>query len=475
MSIKELFLKGKNIEGEITLRGWVRTFRSNRFIALNDGSTIENIQIVVDFENTEEDILKRITTGAAIEVQGKVVESQGKGQAIEVQALNIKILGDSNPEEYPIQPKKHSLEFLRENAHLRVRTNVFGAIMRVRSTLAYAVHRYFQDNGFFYVNTPIITGSDAEGAGEMFRVTTLNAKNPPLTETGEVDYKKDFFGRETNLTVSGQLEGETFAMALGKIYTFGPTFRAENSNTSRHLAEFWMIEPEMAFYDLIDNMNLAEDFIKYVLKYTLETRREDIEFLNQRFLEEEKSKPQNERSTMSLIEKIEFVINNNFKRVSYTEAVDILKNCNHNKKKKFQYLIDEWGVDLQSEHERYLVEKHFECPVILYDYPAKIKAFYMRLNDDGKTVRAMDILFPGIGEIVGGSQREERYDVLVQKIKDLGMKEEDLWWYLDLRKFGTATHSGFGLGFERLVLFATGMTNIRDVIPYPRTPQSAEF
>jgi asparagine--tRNA ligase len=475
MSIKELFLKGKNIEGEITLRGWVRTFRSNRFIALNDGSTIENIQVVVDFENTEEDILKRITTGAAIEVQGKVVESQGKGQSIEVQALSIKILGDSNPEEYPIQPKKHSLEFLRENAHLRVRTNVFGAIMRVRSTLAYAVHRYFQDNGFFYVNTPIITGSDAEGAGEMFRVTTLDAKNPPLTETGEVDYKKDFFGRETNLTVSGQLEGETFAMALGKIYTFGPTFRAENSNTSRHLAEFWMIEPEMAFYDLIDNMNLAEDFIKYVLKYTLETRREDIEFLNQRFLEEEKSKPQNERSTMSLIEKIEFVINNNFKRVSYTEAVDILKNCNHNKKKKFQYLIDEWGVDLQSEHERYLVEKHFECPVILYDYPAKIKAFYMRLNDDGKTVRAMDILFPGIGEIVGGSQREERYDVLVEKIKDLGMKEEDLWWYLDLRKFGTATHSGFGLGFERLVLFATGMTNIRDVIPYPRTPQSAEF
>ena len=475
MSIKELFLKGKNIEGEITLRGWVRTFRSNRFIALNDGSTIENIQVVVDFENTEEDILKRITTGAAIEVQGKIVESQGKGQAIEVQALSIKILGDSNPEEYPIQPKKHSLEFLRENAHLRVRTNVFGAIMRVRSTLAYAVHRYFQDNGFFYVNTPIITGSDAEGAGEMFRVTTLDAKNPPLTETGEVDYKKDFFGRETNLTVSGQLEGETFAMALGKIYTFGPTFRAENSNTSRHLAEFWMIEPEMAFYDLIDNMNLAEDFIKYVLKYTLETRREDIEFLNQRFLEEEKSKPQNERSTMSLIEKIEFVINNNFKRVSYTEAVDILKNCNHNKKKKFQYLIDEWGVDLQSEHERYLVEKHFECPVILYDYPAKIKAFYMRLNDDGKTVRAMDILFPGIGEIVGGSQREERYDVLVQKIKDLGMKEEDLWWYLDLRKFGTATHSGFGLGFERLVLFATGMTNIRDVIPYPRTPQNAEF
>ena len=474
MSIKELLQEKTNI-GEVTLRGWVRTFRSNRFIALNDGSTLSNLQVVVDFEHTPEETLKRITTGAAIEVKGKVVESQGKGQSIEVQASEITILGDCNPDEYPIQPKKHSLEFLREQAHLRVRTNAFGAIMRVRSTLAYAVHKYFQDNGFFYVNTPIITGSDAEGAGEMFRVTTLDPKNPPLTETGEVDYKKDFFGRETNLTVSGQLEGETFAMSLGKIYTFGPTFRAENSNTSRHLAEFWMIEPEMAFYDLIDNMNLAEDFIKYVLKYTLEARREDIEVLNQRFLEEEKSKPQAERSEMSLIEKLEFVIHNDFKRVSYTEAVDILKNCNHNKKKKFQYLIDEWGVDLQSEHERYLVEKHFGCPVILYDYPAKIKAFYMRLNEDGKTVRAMDILFPGIGEIVGGSQREERYDVLKQKIEDLGMDEQTLWWYLELRKFGTAVHSGFGLGFERLVLFTTGMTNIRDVIPYPRTPQSAEF
>ena len=473
--IKQLLQEGKTIEGEVTLQGWVRTFRSNRFIALNDGSTIHNLQVVVDFENTPEETLKRITTGAAIKVKGQVVESQGKGQNVELQASEVIILGDSNPEEYPIQPKKHSLEFLRENAHLRVRTNAFGAIMRVRSTLAYAIHKYFQDNGFFYVNTPIITGSDAEGAGEMFRVTTLDAKKPPLNENGEVDYKKDFFGRETNLTVSGQLEGETFAMALGKIYTFGPTFRAENSNTSRHLAEFWMIEPEMAFFDLNDNMNLAEDFIKSVLKYTLEVRRDDIEFLNTRFLEEEKSKPQQERSSMSLIEKLEFVIHNDFKRVSYTEAIDILKNCNHNKKKKFQYLIDEWGVDLQSEHERYLVEKHFGCPVILYDYPAKIKAFYMRLNDDGKTVRAMDILFPGIGEIVGGSQREERYEVLKQKIADLGMDEQTLWWYLDLRKFGTATHSGFGLGFERLVLFATGMTNIRDVIPYPRTPQSAEF
>ena len=473
--IKQLLQEGKSIQGEITLKGWVRTFRSNRFIALNDGSTIENVQVVVDFENTDPELLKRITTGAAIEVKGQVVESQGKGQAVEVQATTISILGDSNPEEYPIQPKKHSLEFLRENAHLRVRSNTFSAVMRVRSTLAYAIHKYFQDNGFFYVNTPIITGSDAEGAGEMFRVTTLDAKNPPLTEDGKVDYKKDFFGRETNLTVSGQLEGETFAMALGKIYTFGPTFRAENSNTSRHLAEFWMIEPEMAFFDLIDNMNLAEDFIKYVLKYTLEVRRDDLEFLNKRFVEEEKGKPQQERSSMSLIEKLEFVINNDFKRVSYTEAIDILKNCNHNKKKKFQYLVDEWGIDLQSEHERYLVEKHFECPVILYDYPANIKAFYMRLNDDGKTVRAMDILFPGIGEIVGGSQREERYEVLKKKIADLNMDEATLWWYLDLRKFGTAVHSGFGLGFERLVLFATGMTNIRDVIPYPRTPQSAEF
>ncbi len=475
VSIKQLLQEGKIVQGEVTLKGWVRTFRSNRFIALNDGSTIDNLQVVVDFENTDPELLKRITTGAAIEVKGQVVESQGKGQSVELQATALTILGDSNPEEYPIQPKKHSLEFLRENAHLRVRSNTFSAVMRVRSTLAFAIHKYFQDNGFFYVNTPIITGSDAEGAGEMFRVTTLDAKNPPLTEDGEVDYKKDFFGRETNLTVSGQLEGETFAMALGKIYTFGPTFRAENSNTSRHLAEFWMIEPEMAFYDLIDNMDLAEDFIKYVLQYTLEARRDDLEFLNKRFIEEEKTKPQNERSSMSLIEKLEFVIHNEFKRVSYTEAIDILKNSNHNKKKKFQYPVNEWGVDLQSEHERYLVEKHFECPVILYDYPANIKAFYMRLNDDGKTVRAMDILFPGIGEIVGGSQREERYDVLKQKIADLGMDEETLWWYLDLRKFGTAVHSGFGLGFERLVLFATGMTNIRDVIPYPRTPQSAEF
>lgn len=473
-SVKELLEKGKLLQ-EVTVQGWVRTFRSNRFIALNDGSTIHNIQCVVDFENMDEQMLKRVTTSAALKITGTLTESQGKGQTVEIQVSQLEILGDSNPETYPIQPKKHSLEFLRENAHLRVRTNAFGAIMRVRLVLSFAIHKYFQENGFFYVNTPIITGSDAEGAGEMFRVTTLDAKNPPLNENGSVQYSEDFFGKETNLTVSGQLEAETFAMSLGKVYTFGPTFRAENSNTSRHLAEFWMVEPEVAFLDLAGNMDLAEDFIKYVLRHVLENCKDDIEFLEQRLIEEEKSKPQNERSEMTLSERLRFVVDNNFKRVSYTEAIDILKNSKPNKNKKFQYLIDEWGADLQSEHERFLVEKHFKCPVILFDYPAKIKAFYMRLNEDGKTVRAMDILFPGIGEIVGGSQREERYDVLVEKIKATGIDEKELWWYLDLRKFGTAVHSGFGLGFERLVLFTTGMTNIRDVIPFPRTPQSAEF
>ncbi|EID76009.1 asparagine--tRNA ligase [Imtechella halotolerans] len=473
-SVKELLEKGKLLQ-EVTVQGWVRTFRSNRFIALNDGSTIHNIQCVVDFENMDEQMLKRVTTSAALKITGTLTESQGKGQTVEIQVSQLEILGDSDPETYPIQPKKHSLEFLRENAHLRVRTNAFGAIMRVRSVLSFAIHKYFQENGFFYVNTPIITGSDAEGAGEMFRVTTLDAKNPPLNENGSVQYSEDFFGKETNLTVSGQLEAETFAMSLGKVYTFGPTFRAENSNTSRHLAEFWMVEPEVAFLDLAGNMDLAEDFIKYVLRHVLENCKDDIEFLEQRLIEEEKSKPQNERSEMTLSERLRFVVDNNFKRVSYTEAIDILKNSKPNKNKKFQYLIDEWGADLQSEHERFLVEKHFKCPVILFDYPAKIKAFYMRLNEDGKTVRAMDILFPGIGEIVGGSQREERYDVLVEKIKATGIDEKELWWYLDLRKFGTAVHSGFGLGFERLVLFTTGMTNIRDVIPFPRTPQSAEF
>jgi asparaginyl-tRNA synthetase len=471
----EELLKNTSVMTEVTVKGWVRTFRNNQFIALNDGSTIHNIQCVVDFENTSEDILKRITTGAAISVNGTLTESKGAGQKVEIQVATIEILGDSDAEKYPMQPKKHSLEFLRENAHLRIRTNAFGAIMRVRSTLAFAVHQYFQEKGFFYVNTPIVTGSDAEGAGEMFKVTALPFDNTPRTEEGKVNYKEDFFGKETNLTVSGQLEAETYAMALGQVYTFGPTFRAENSNTSRHLAEFWMIEPEVAFNDLSANMDLAEDFIKYVIKFTVNKHLDDLKFLEQRLLEEEKNKPQAERSEMSLLEKLNFVLENNFKRVSYTEAIDILRDSTPNKKKKFQYLIEEWGADLQSEHERFLVEKHFKCPVILFDYPAKIKAFYMRLNEDGKTVRAMDILFPGIGEIVGGSQREERYDVLIEKMKALGIDEKELWWYLDTRKFGTAIHSGFGLGFERLVLFVTGMTNIRDVIPFPRTPQNAEF
>ena len=459
----------------VHIKGWVRTFRSNRFIALNDGSTIHNIQCVVDFEKLDETLLKRINTGAAVAVTGVLEESQGRGQSVEIKVSKLEILGDSNPDEYPIQPKKHSFEFLRENSHLRVRTNTFSAVMRVRSALSFAVHKYFIESGFYNLHTPIITGSDAEGAGEMFRVSTLDPINPPKTEDGKIDYSKDFFGKETNLTVSGQLEAETYAMALGKVYTFGPTFRAENSNTTRHLAEFWMIEPEVAFNDLDANMDLAEDFIKGVIKYVLEVCKDDLAFLNDRFVKEESQKPQLQRSEMSLIEKLQFVNDNNFKRVSYTEAFDILRNSKPNKKKKFQFPINDWGVDLQSEHERFLVEKHFKCPVILFDYPASIKAFYMRLNDDGRTVRAMDVLFPGIGEIVGGSQREERLDVLQEKIKALGIDEKELWWYLDTRKFGTAVHSGFGLGFERLVQFVTGMSNIRDVIPFPRTPQNAEF
>ncbi|WP_452599677.1 asparagine--tRNA ligase [Pontimicrobium sp. MEBiC01747] len=460
---------------EVEVKGWVRTFRANRFIALNDGSTINNIQCVVDFENTDEALLKRITTGAAVHIKGDLIESQGKGQNVEIAVTSIEILGDSDPDSYPIQPKKHSFEFLRENAHLRTRTNTFSAVMRLRSALSFAVHKYFNENGFYYMHTPIITGSDAEGAGEMFRVSTLDQKNPPLTETGEVDHSQNFFGKDTNLTVSGQLEAETYAMSLGKVYTFGPTFRAENSNTSRHLSEFWMIEPEVAFMDLAGNMDLAEDFMKSVISYVLEHNMDDLQFLDKRLADEEKTKPQAQRSELSLIEKLKFVTDNNFKRVSYTEAIDILRNSKPNKKKKFNYLINEWGADLQSEHERFLVEKHFKCPVILFDYPANIKAFYMRLNEDGKTVRAMDILFPGIGEIVGGSQREERLDVLKEKMAVLDIPEEELWWYLDLRKYGTAVHSGFGLGFERLVMFTTGMSNIRDVIPYPRTPQNAEF
>ncbi|MFB9055941.1 asparagine--tRNA ligase [Mariniflexile ostreae] len=460
---------------EVSVKGWVRTFRANRFLALNDGSSLQNIQCVIDFKNTEDAVLKRLTTGAAVHIKGDLVASQGKGQAVEINVNSIDVLGDSDPETYPIQPKKHSFEFLRENAHLRTRTNTFSAIMRLRSALSFAVHKYFNENGFYYMHAPIITGSDAEGAGEMFKVSKLNAKNPPLDENGAIDYSKDFFGKETNLTVSGQLEAETYAMSLGKVYTFGPTFRAENSNTSRHLSEFWMIEPEIAFLDLAGNMDLAEDFMKYVLNYILKNNREDLEFLENRLIAEDKSKPEAERNTMGLIEKLHFVIENNFKRVSYTEAIDILKNSKPNKKKKFKYPITEWGIDLQSEHERFLVEKHFKCPVIIFDYPANIKAFYMRLNDDGKTVRAMDILFPGIGEMIGGSQREERLEVLQQRMAELHIDEKELWWYLDLRKYGTAVHSGFGLGFERLVMFVTGMSNIRDVIPFPRTPQNAEF
>ena len=468
-------LESNTTNQECSVQGWVRTFRANRFIALNDGSTIENLQCVVDYEKLDESVLKQITTGAALKLKGILVESQGSGQSVELQVNELIVLGSSDPDRYPIQPKKHSLEFLREKAHLRVRTTTFSAVMRIRSVLSFAVHQFFQEEGFFYVNTPIITGSDAEGAGEMFRVSTLDPKNPPLDEEGNLDYKEDFFGKETNLTVSGQLEAEAYALALGDVYTFGPTFRAENSNTTRHLAEFWMIEPEMAFYDLNDNMDLAEKFITYVLKHVLRSCEKDLKFLDERFAKEESSKPQQQRSAMGLLEKIEFVVNNDFKRVTYTEAIAILKNSKPNKKKKFQYPVDEWGIDLQSEHERFLVEKHFNCPVILYDYPANIKAFYMRRNDDGKTVRAMDILFPGIGEIVGGSQREERLEVLEQRIKEMDIDAEELWWYLDLRRFGSVPHSGFGLGFERLVQFTTGMGNIRDVIPFPRTPQNAAF
>ena len=473
-SIKDLLLS-TTLKSKVTINGWVRTFRANRFIALNDGSSISNIQCVIDFENFEESFLKKINTGASLEVTGDLVESQGSGQKFEIIVSELNILGECDSEKFPIQPKKHSFEFLRENAHLRTRTSTFSAIMRLRSSLSFAVHNYFNSNGFYYVNTPIITSSDAEGAGEQFRVTTLNSKNPPLNENNEVDFTKDFFGKETSLTVSGQLEAETYAMSLGKVYTFGPTFRAENSNTSRHLSEFWMIEPEVAFMDLNGNMDLAESFLKYLLGYIVKNNFNDLEFLEQRLIKEDKSKPQNLRSEMTLTDRIKFVINNDFKRISYTEAFEILKNCKPNKKKKFKYLIENWGADLQSEHERYLVEKHFNCPVIIYDYPAKIKAFYMKLNEDNKTVKAMDILFPGIGEIVGGSQREERLDVLNKKMNDLGVNAEELWWYTDLRKFGSAQHSGFGLGFERLIMFVTGMSNIRDVIPFPRTPQNAEF
>ena len=453
----------------IVVCGWVKTFRSNRFINLNDGSCLSDLQCVVDYEKLDQSKLSKINTGASLEVEGEIVKSQGRGQSVELIANNINVLGESDPEKFPIQPKKHSFEFLRENAHLRVRTKTLSSVFRIRSEVSFAIHNFFNKNNFYYIHTPIITGSDAEGAGEMFKVTTLDSKKKNL------DYSEDFFGKETNLTVSGQLEAESMAMGLGNVYTFGPTFRAENSNTSRHLSEFWMIEPEMAFYDLNDNMDLAEKFIQNVIKNIFEKCKDDIVFLSDRLEKEEMSKPKNQRSELSLLERIEFVINNNFKRVTYSDAFEILRNSKPNKKGKFKYPVKEWGIDFQSEHERFLVEKYFKSPVIVYDYPAKIKAFYMRLNDDAKTVRAMDILFPGIGEIVGGSQREERLDVLNERIEALGIEKKELWWYLDLRKFGTVKHSGFGLGLERLIQFITGMSNIRDVIPFPRTPKNAEF
>lgn len=468
----------KYLHHNITVQGWVRAFRSNRFIALNDGSTILNLQIVVDFEQFDEELIKNIKTASSLKIEGEVIESQGAGQSIEILAKKITVLGDNFSEELEktvLQPKKHSLEVLREQAHLRFRTNLFGAVFRVRSAISFAIHQFFNQNQFFYINTPIITGADAEGAGEMFSVTNFDLNNLPKDENGEIDYTQDFFGRKTNLTVSGQLEGETAAMGLGRIYTFGPTFRAENSNTTRHLAEFWMIEPEVAFNNLEDNIDLAEDFLKFVINYVLDNCKDDLEFLDKRFAEEQKQKPERERAKEGLIEKLQNVVSKRFKRVSYTEAIEILLASKENKKGKFQFPIEAWGADLQSEHERYLVEKHFECPVVLFDYPKEIKAFYMKLNEDGKTVGAMDVLFPGIGEIIGGSEREARYDVLIQKMKEMNVDEKELWWYLDTRKFGSVPHAGFGLGLERLVLFITGMTNIRDVIPFPRTPKNAEF
>ena len=474
VKIKEIIQSDKT-DYKTTVKGWVRTFRNNQFIALNDGSTIKTLQVVVDRENTDDGILKRINTGAAISATGTVVASQGGGQKVELQADSVQILGDADPEKYPLQPKKHSLEFLREIAHLRFRTNTFSAIFRLRHSIAFAIHQFFNDRGFVYLHTPIITGSDAEGAGEMFQVTTMNLDDIPKNEDGAVDFKSDFFSKQTNLTVSGQLEAELGALALSDVYTFGPTFRAENSNTSRHLAEFWMIEPEMAFADLTDDMDLAEDLLKYVIKYCVEKHPEDLEFLEERLTKEESQKPANERSPMPLREKLSFCLDNDFERLTYTEAIKILMNSKPNKKKKFQFVIEEWGADLQSEHERYLVEKHFKKPVILIDYPKEIKAFYMRMNEDDKTVRAMDILFPGIGEIVGGSQREERLDKLLARMEDFDIPAHEMEWFLDTRRFGTCEHAGFGLGFERLVMFITGMANIRDVIPFPRYPGSAEF
>lgn len=471
--IKDILLSDK-LDYEVVVKGWVRSFRNNQFIALNDGSIIDNVQVVLS-ENSDEALLKNIQTGAALSVEGKVIASQGKGQKVEIVATKVEILGSCDPEQFPLQAKNRpSLEYLREIAHLRFRTNVFGAVFRVRNSIAFAIHKFFNEKGFVYLHTPIVTASDAEGAGEMFRVTTLPFDNPPRKEDGTIDFSEDFFGKSTNLTVSGQLEAELAAMALGEVYTFGPTFRAENSNTARHLAEFWMVEPEVAFNDLQDNMNLAEEFMQYVIKYVLDNNKEDLAFLQERLINEEKQKPANERSEMTLLEKLNFVVENKFERITYTEAIDILLQSKPYQKKQFKYEVS-WGIDLQSEHERFLVEKHFKKPVIVTDYPKDIKAFYMRLNDDGKTVAAMDILAPGIGEIVGGSQREERLEVLESRMKDMHIPLEEMYWYLDSRRFGTAPHAGFGLGFERMVLFITGMTNIRDVIPFPRTPGNAAF
>jgi asparaginyl-tRNA synthetase len=475
LQIKDLLLQAPESQS-VTLKGWVRTKRESKnaiFIALNDGSTINNIQAVAQPGQFSAELLLTVTTGSCLNITGKLVESMGSGQAVEVQIDDIQVYGTADPEVYPLQPKKHSLEFLREIAHLRPRTNTFGAILRIRHTLAFAINKYFHDKGFFYLHTPIITASDAEGAGEMFKVTTLDFDKLPRTDEGKINYKEDFFGREANLTVSGQLEGELGAMALSRIYTFGPTFRAENSNTTRHLAEFWMVEPEMAFFELDDNMDLAEDFVKTVITYALENCKDDLNFLQNRLADEDKSKPQNERS-LPLLDKLRFVVDNPFVRLTYTEAIEILLQSKPHKEKKFQYPVA-WGIDLSSEHERYLVEKHFKKPVILINYPREIKSFYMKQNEDGKTVRAMDVLFPGIGEIIGGSQREDDYEKLLERVHEVGIDPETIWWYLETRKFGTAPHSGFGLGFERLVLFVSGMSNIRDVIPFPRYPKSAEF
>ncbi len=475
--VNELLSKQYYIGKEVNVKGWVRTKRTSKnvaFITLNDGSTINNIQIVVDIKIINEKILDKVNTGASLSANGILIQSRGREQKVEINAKTIEVLGEADPEKYPLQPKKHSLEFLREIAYLRFRTNTFSAIFRIRHAMIFAVHKFFNDKGFYNIHTPIITGSDAEGAGEMFRVTTLNDAKPPLNEDNKVDYKKDFFGKETKLTVSGQLEAELAALALSQVYTFGPTFRAENSNTTRHLAEFWMIEPEIAFADINDNMDLAEEFVKYLIKYALNNCADDLAFLSKRQFEEEKNKKQNERSP-ELIGKLQSVLESDFVRITYTKAIDILKNSKPNKNKKFKFLIEGWGADLQSEHERYLVEKHFKKPVIITDYPKDIKAFYMKQNDDGKTVRAMDVLFPQIGEIIGGSEREENYDKLYKRIKELNIPEKDIWWYLETRKFGSVPHSGFGLGFERFILFITGMSNIRDVIPFPRTPKNAEF